>query len=48
MPKSDASGSSWESGFPGHVAVVEKVLNAGTDNESIIVSESNYSGGGTA
>ena len=48
VPKSDASGSSWESGFPGHVAVVEKVLNAGTDNESIIVSESNYSGGGTA
>lgn len=40
--------ASWESGFPGHVAVVEKVLNAGTENESIIVSESNYSGGGTA
>ena len=40
--------SGQESGFPGHVAVVEKVLNAGTEKESIIVSESNYSGGGTA
>lgn len=44
----NGSGGGYQYGFPGHVAVVEKVIDPGLDTERILVSESNYSGGGTA